>query len=273
MSESKQRKDIERWMRQQLFRQRDGALERFALRSAAPGSKGAEVDTIDVPADFSADNLPMLVDDVLTRAQADADSLGNKLQRYTLIALESGSKNGPRFAFRMRGEGDEDGDEGDEPPTEKGLTSQLMRHNEALMRMLVMTTGTQVNAMSRRLEAQEKTMGQLFEERIKDKEAVEASKSLQHERDMQMLLTSGQEDRKNELIKKVESLLPLVVNKIAGRNVLPEGEGGDIFKALSDSLTPEQLQKLAQHLTGEQQMMLLTLIKASREPAPNGTAS
>lgn len=270
----KLRKDIERFVRQQLFRQRTTPVDRIVLRSAGTGSKGSEVDTIDISPEFDNDSMPVLVDEILTRAQADADSLGSKMQRYIVCACEIGKKDGARFAFRLRGEGDEDdGEQGEDAPTEKGLTSQLMRHNEALMRMLVMTTGTQVGAMSRRLEANEAMMGKLYEERVKDKEAVEASKSLQHERDMQMLLTSGAEERKNDLFKKLEMLAPLIVNKLAGKSVIPDGPGGDIVKTLSDSLSGDQLQKISQFLTPEQQMLLLTLIKTARETATEGEPS
>ncbi len=266
MSEDKQRRDLERFLRQQLTRVRETPLDRLVLRHAAQGSKGSEVETITIPEGLDGDSFPAFCDEVLALAQADADGFGEKLQRYVVIALEAGKKDGPRFPFRLRGEGDEDSEEGEEAPTEKGLVSQLMRHNEALARMLVMTTGSQIQSLTRQAEAKDKVIERMFEQRQKDQEAVEASKSLQAERDNQLLLASGAEDRKAELLKKLDLLMPLVVNKLAGNNILPTGAGADVFGKLSESLSPDQLQKIAQFLTAEQQMLLLTLLKAAREP-------
>jgi len=269
---SDQNKDIDKWIRQQLSRQRDVRLERFVLRSAQIGTKGSEVETFPVPDEISVDNVGLFVDEIMARAQTDADVIG-KLVRYNLIACEVGRKDGSRFSFRLRGEADDDDSEGDEAPTEKGLIGQLMRHNEALMRMAVMTMGTTNTMLARRVEQSEQANERLVDERSQYFRAMEESKSLQHERDVSMLLASGQEERKNEALKKLESLLPVVVNKIAGREVLPEGQTGDIFGTLANSLSPDQLQHIAPYLTQEQQLMLLTLIKAAREKhsIPNGS--
>lgn len=265
------RKELERWLRQQLFRKRDQPLSHFLLRSGS--SRGGEIDIVDIPSEVDGDNVGILLDDILAKLQSDADSMGSKVQRYIVVACELGSKTGPRHALRIRGEGEEDDEsDADNAPTEKNLTGQLMRHNEALMRMLVMTTGTQVNAMSRRLDSQEKVVERMFEERVRDKEAVEASKSLQHDRDMQMLITSGQEDRKNEMLKKVEALVPVVINKLTGKEMLPDNPESNVVRTLLKTFTPEQLQAMAPLLSHEQQVMLMLLIKEINNP-PKGTPS
>lgn len=253
---------LEKWLRQQIFRSRGNPLERFSLRPA----KGDEVDSFPLPSDFNGDNIGVLVDDILARAQTDADGMGTKTQRYVLVALEVGAKSGPRYPFMVRGEGDDDEADSEEgQPTEKGLTIQLMRHNEALMRMLVMTTGSAVSTMGRRLDNAEATNLALVKQRSEDLRVLEAAKTEQHERDTNLLLISGQEERKGELFKKLELLLPIVMNKIAGKDVMPTGKGADIFRTLADSLKPEQLQQIAPFLSQEQQMLLLTLLKDARE--------
>jgi len=259
------RRDLERFLRQQLFRNREQPLTCFSLRSAGVGSKGSAVDTFEIPDGFSGDHVGILVDEILMRAQADADGLGSKLQRYILIALEVSKKDGPRFPFRLRGEGEDDTDEGEEPPNEKGLLAQMMRHNEALMRMNTMAMGGVMTTLAKRLEAAEKFNEVLIAQRHSYLESLENAKSLQHDRDMEALQISGHEDRKAELFKKLEMILPLVINKVTGRKLLPEGTGGDVFSTLANSLTPEQLQAIAPYLTQEQQMMFLTLLKSARD--------
>lgn len=268
------RKTLERFIRQQVFRTRENALERFILRSGI--GRGNEVDTISVPPDVNSDNILLFVDEILSRAQSDADSLGSKTQRYTLIAAELGQKDGARFNFRVKGEGDdEDDDGGGEPATEKGIITQQMRHNEALMRMLVQATGTMVNGMARRLDAAEKQTEMLITQRHEHLRVLEDAKTQQHERDVQMLLTSGQEERKNALLKRAETLFPLVLNKLSGKPLIPEGPEANVMRALANSLTPDQLQAMAPLLTTEQQILLMTILKAMREepPKPNGVTS
>lgn len=268
------RKDLEKFLRQQLFRRREQPLISFSLRSAGVGARGTPVDTFDIPAELDGDGVPMLADEIMMRAQADADGMGTKLQRYTLTALEVGKKDGPRFPFRLRGEGEEDGDgDGEEPATEKGLLAQLMRHNEHQARTNAMMMSSVIGVLSSRLNASEKHVEVLIQQRQDYFKELEDAKSLQHDRDMQLMLTTGQEERKGELFKKLELILPLIVNKVAGRKVLPEGAGGDIFTTLANSLSPDQLQQIAPFLTQEQQLLLLTLIKEAREKGqPNGVS-
>ncbi len=263
---SEQSKGLEKFIRQQVFRTRATPLERFSLRSAGAGSKGQEVDSFPIPSDFNGDNLGIMFDEICQRAQDDANGAGSKVHRYALIAIEQGASSGPRFQFRLRGES-EDGDEedGEEAPTEKGLLTQMMRHNETLMRMLVMTTGSAVNSMSRRLDHAEAANLELVKQRQEGLKILEAAKTEEHDREIQLMLVAGQEDRKGLLFKKLEMLMPIVMNKIAGKNVMPDGEAGDVFQKLADSLGPEQLQKIAPFLDQEQQMLLLVLLKEARE--------
>lgn len=269
------RKGLERFVRQQVFRNRSVGLEKFVLKSAALGGKGAPVDDFPIPPDVNNDTIGMFIEEICQRAQSDADGLGSKLQRYILVALEPGEREGPRYPFRLRGEGggDDEVEDGEELlPNDKGLALQAMRHNEALMRMFVMSQGALVNSLAKRLESTERMMDSMVSQKYKDIEVLEAAKSQQHERDMQLMLASGAEDRKGEAFKKLDLLFPLVINKLAGKPVLPVGPEGDIFKTLADSLTPEQLQALAPLLSQEQQLLLMTLLRAARTP-PNGSPS
>lgn len=259
------RKSLERFLRQQLFRPRDTPLERFVLRHAGVGSKGAEVEAFPVPVELDGDNVGIFLDEICGRAQADADGLGSKLQRYMLVACEAGRRDGPRFPFRLRGEGDDDGDgDGEEAPTQQGLVAQLMRHNEAMMRMLVTTSGQVAATLSRRLEQSEKFNETMIEQRHQYLQTMEETKSLQHERDMQLMLESGREERKGQLVKRLESLIPVVMAKMSGQEVAPTGPLGDVFQSLARSLSPDQLQAIAPLLSQEQQVLLITLLQAAQ---------
>lgn len=264
---SNQKRGLEQFMRQQIFRERQIPLEKFVLRHAKVGTRGMEIDEFPITGTINGDQVPYMVDDVLSRAQSYADGLGSKLQNFSLEALVEGAKTGSKFAFRLRGESeDEDGEDGEEAPTEKGLTSQLMRHNEALMRMLVMTTGSSVQHLQRQLEASGKTIQELVQAQNESRKLIEQANTEQHERDMQMLLTSGQEERKAVLFKQVEALLPIVMKKITGAPLLSEKETSLIGPFMS-SLTEDQIRSIASNLSPEQQIALFKVYQEIKQGA------
>lgn len=257
-------KEVEKFIRQQLFRNREIPLASFSLRHAAPGAKGQEVETFEISGSLSTDDVPVLRDEVLARAQSDADGLGAKTQRYILMALEAGAKNGPRCTFRLKGEGDEDEADGEDSPDNRGLLQQLMRHNEALTRTFMMGMGSTVQHLQRQLQSANDHNENLLSQRREDFKVIEEAKNQQHEREMQLLLVSGQEDRKNEWLKKLEPLFPILLNKLSGKAVLTTEEKS-VIAGFADSLSPAQLATISQTLTTEQQISLVTIIKAAKE--------
>lgn len=275
---SSQKRGLEQFVRQQLFRERQIPLEKFVLRHAKVGSRGIEVDEFPISGQLNSDHVPVMVEDILSRAQMYADGLGTKLQGFSLEAIVEGAKTGPRFAFKVRGEGEEEEDgDGENEPTEKGMTAQLMRHNEALMRMLVMTTGSSVQHLQRQLEASGKTIQELVASQNEQRKLIEVANSEQHERDMQMLLTSGQEDRKGALFKQIEQLIPVVIRKVSGQPLLTTSEQS-LLTPFFASMSEEQLKAIAAQLTPQQQIALFQVYNeikkqaASQKQEPNGVS-
>lgn len=264
---SNQKKGLEQFLRQQLFRERSIPLEKFVLRHAKVGARGMEIEEFPVTGQIDQGQIPYMVDDVLQRAQSYADGLGNKLQGFSLEAVVEGAKTGSKFTFRLRGESDEGDDEdGEEAPNERGLTSQLMRHNEALMRMVVMTTGSAVHHLQEQLKHSGKIIAEMSAREYEQRKLVEASASEQHDRDMQMLITSGAEDRKSAMFKKIEMLIPIVLRKFAGAPSMT-AEEASLVGPLVASLTEEQIRNIASQLSPEQQMAFFTLYKDAKQKA------
>lgn len=258
------RQNLERFIRQQLFRQREVPLEKFVLRSAGVGSRGSEVESFPVEG-VTVDNMVTLLDDITGRAQADADGMGSKSMRYVVIAIESGKKDGPRFPFRLRGEGDDGDNDGEDQPTPQGLQAQLMRHNEALCRMLVQTSAAAQSSLARRLESVEQQNERLLQQRAEYVAEREEAQSQQQDRDLQLLLANGQEQRADAqqrmIFQKLEAVFPLLMQKLTGSSVVPPGDSG-IWQKLATSLTPEQLSGIAGMLTPEQQLQLFTILQS-----------
>lgn len=269
-----QEADLERFLRQQLFRNRDQPLEKFVLRNALAGARGQEVEEFEIQGTITTDQVPLMRDQILTSAQRDADGAGTKLQSYILVALELSSKVGPRFRFRVRGEGDDD-EGGEEPANEKGLLAQMMRHNEAMMRMMTMGNSAIIQNLSRQLDDSNRHTERLIAQRQEGFQALEEAKSQQHEREIQLLTVGNQEERKsmatNKLVSKIEMLFPILFNKLAGQKMLTTEEHS-VLGSFVESLSPEQLQRIAQQLSPEQQVSLLNMYRDIKEKNVNGVS-
>lgn len=258
-------RDVTKFLREQCFRERKtDALTGFALRHASPGAKGNDVDFFEVPETLNSDNISGFVDDILERAQSDASGMGPGVHRYVLQARAEG-KDLARCAFRMAASDDEFGEgAGDEPPTLRGIVQQQMRHNEALARIMTMGVQAQLNQNARVMENQNAQITKLIEQRQKDAEVIEAARSQEHEREMQLLITSGNEERKGKIFEQFNALLPILMNRVAGAQLLTPTQK-NALKGFVDTLGPEQLEKIRSTLDPAQQVALLHMIKALQD--------
>lgn len=257
---------LERYLRQQLTQIRSTALEKLVLRHSAPGAKGPEVETFKLPETIDIEAIPAFAMDIMGRAQEDADGLGG-VQRYVLFFHEVGSPTRPcgRYTFRLRGEEDAEWDEssGEEAPTTKGMLTQLMRHNEALTRIVASFATSSSSTSARRQEQLENTLLEMHKQRQTDLRTLEAALTQQHERDILLLTTTATEERKDKMFEKLSLLLPAVLQKLTGHKIIP-GDDPHILmiKELVNSFTPTQLGQLTQTLSPEQQIVMVQLIKS-----------
>lgn len=257
------------WIQAELIKNRpiDKPLKRFVLRTAAPGSKGMEIQSFDLDEGIMIDDAAQFAEQVLQRAQDDADGNGPVLQRYCIYAFVKGA-NTPsgRFIFRLKGEADLDLDDesGEEAPTSKGLLSQLMRHNEVMTRLATQSATALTNVMVRQMEATNRTNEHLLEERTKMFRSLEEAKSDEHGRNMELLLTEGESNRKDQMFQKLMGLVPLVMNKMLGAKLLPDKNDPlmMLLEPFIGSMTSEQFQAIQQTLNPEQTMMFVELLQA-----------
>ena len=108
----------------------------------------------DLPTDCDVQSLSI---DIEQEAVRDACGIG-RLQRYVLYAYRTESKKeaSSRLTFNVDGQAESEENES-EPPTAKGQLAQLMRHNEALAKMVVgqsvQTTESQARMTARLMES------------------------------------------------------------------------------------------------------------------------
>lgn len=270
------RRDFETWVRKQFMVQRaEGRCTRLLLRHVTQGNKaGNEVASINLPPEYDEQTVQEVANEIETSAHTDAGGLGGP-QKYMVFAFFEKSEAKPlaRFPFLEHASDVGDSDEGDELDTEspnaKGLTAQLMRHNEALMRTTMMGITQIIGTLQRQTAKQAETIEKLVEEKFQNLDLVEELLGRKQERD----IAAQEADTKRKLItdagEKALALLPVIVNKMAGKEVMAAPSMNDeMLRSFLATITPEQMEGLSKVLKPEQAMIVMELYQKMMNPPP-----
>lgn len=267
---------IERFIRRAIFNDNQAPLEKLSLSHCPQGGKPVPVWSKPFEDGADAEHIDPVLQELMQVVTDDASGMGG-VQRYILVAKVGGETHG-RLSFRMQGYDETIDDINSEGPNSTGLIAQQMRHNEALAKSSHMAMGGVLQYMTRLLDKTMKHNEKLMEQRLEDFATVEEAMSRKHERDMEMMEAVSKQELKSGIIEKVGLMLPTVVNRISGQNVLPATTSpkDEMLKSIIHSLRPDQLEKLQQVLDVEQLLPLLELMKtyqaeeaAHDEPATN----
>ena len=207
--------------------------------------------------------IDVITSQVMETAQQDANSVGGSVQMYALYAYYEKDPNfTPRKFFRVSPESDFDRDVApSEPPSEKGLASQAMRHLEAVMRTSVASQHYLFSLFERQVQ------------RLQDKD----ERSSQSQVDMMLLMQdvldgahsrrlkekkeeSSQAIRENAL-EYLKVAAPIILNRIAGKPILPEkNKSFFLLASLLENLRPEQQTFLRESLDPAQLAVLSEIL-------------
>lgn len=204
-------------------------------------------------------------------SQEAANGFGNTT-RFALLAFHSGDEDrstsilNMSWALSPSASGGED-DAMSEPATDQGLLAQLMRHNSDLHRQSTGTWGMMFSYLTNIIDKQATQIDRLGNEKMSNAAAVEELVSKKHERDMEMEERKAKQKRMDDMFGKVSTLLPVVVNKIAGKELVRQND--TLLELTSTefvgSLKPSQLDALLQ--TGALDKHQLALISTMLEQA------
>jgi hypothetical protein len=208
----------------------------------------------------------------MATAQEDADGRTG-VTSYRLRALKGITQGESSPPFRLRSQ-DADIDTealGDtEPATKDGHLAQLMRHNEIYVRALVQ----QQEVMSRQstdiianLAAQNKHYTDKHWEVMLRAEELADEKE---DREVTRLKEIGKEKRFDEALKAFKPLVPVVLSKIKGLPAETKANLNlDSLKAILESVTPDEMEKLA-NILGPRSLALAEMyMDAHKEDDPN----
>ena len=273
------KRDLSQWVKRQVYARRDegkGYCNKIVLRHLSVGkSRGSEVQSFPLEIRMEENQIAELIENIIECATGDANGIGGN-QKYVLHAYFSdGEGEEARFPFRIAAEDDEN-DAGDafdsEPPTKAGIVAQLMRHNEATMRTSHLALTGTMNALARDNEQLRQENEKLRAERRDMLETYEGLLTQQHERALATKEHEYRVEQKREMFSKLMLIGPAIVNRIAGKKLLPEKTTPEAMaiKSLMDSFTQEQMQQLQGVLTPDQLISIMNLYEAQRGKDSNG---
>ncbi|HVZ70916.1 MAG TPA: hypothetical protein VHJ20_00960 [Polyangia bacterium] len=232
------------------------SIDRFVIRH----DTGAEVATLRAEDggayEHTERHLDELTTDISERIFEDAIGLGG-LQRYVVSAY-SGERPVTRLPIRQNAEatrGPAPGDPIDsEPPTEKGLLSQTMRHLEISERTHATAIANIFAMQTRMLREKDERISHLESRHWDTVVAAEQLVSDHHRRQLENRAADQKAEAMREVLGTFLQLAPTAVNKIAGRALLPEKTSASLvgLRALVGTLKAEQLEALKFVLTPAQ---------------------
>lgn len=241
------------------------SIDRLALRH----DTGAEVATIrdkDGGAFAkSEDRIDELATSLAERIFEDAIGLGG-LQRYIITAYNAEgivTRLPVRENAEASGAGRLPTDPIDsEPPTERGLLTQTMRHLEISERTHATVVANIFAMQSRMLREKDERLSHLEQRHWETVLAAEQLASDHHRRTLENKAAEQKAEAMHEILGTVLQLAPIAVNKIAGRSVLPEKTSPALLslRALMGTLKPEQLEALKFVLTPPQLETLVEIV-------------
>ena len=215
--------------------------------------------------------LEQLAIDIVMIAEERADTYRGADNVFKLRTVQLGG--GHRgYPFRILPSAEVDGGGGtagmmgDLPASPTGVLAMQMRNNEVHMRMNKdMQAGT-IGVLTTMLNDAREENKELRKECGELRKEINANRALEAERELAVVRQAGQESRKDLIVGKAVSLLPVVASRL-----LPEaagGGGGEAVKALlaelGSSLQPNQIAMLGSVLSTEQRVTFGELMKLAR---------
>jgi hypothetical protein len=258
-----------RWLDNVFLHERpSGRVVAVALMQAHAGGGESTLYDWAVTDKSEVDSLS-IVQEAEPMAEDDAQNFGGT-QRYCLVAYFGAARTehqrSPAWAESVHQAGEHLIAES-EPATEKGMRAQQMRHNEAILKIALGSVQQTMAIQARTIDRLAEQNEELQAHRLEGIKVVERMLSQEGERRIAQAKAEAGEKRKERAFEQIQMLAPVVINKLAGTKLLPEGAAGaDVLKRLLTSITPEQLAGLQKVLTPQQTIAVVELWEQNVKP-------
>jgi hypothetical protein len=165
-----------------------------------------------------------------------------------------------QYPFGKAGESFDEG-LGTEGPTNAGHMAQMMRHNEALVRINTVHSEALIERASHMLDRTSEALEKVIGENIRMFDAMKEQRIQQLDAEYSRQKELLEYQRKTEERGKLMALIPGLVNSLLGTKLIPEATVENlVFKQLKATLTPDQLNGLVQLLSPDQLAIVAPLL-------------
>jgi len=238
---------IEQWLRKQVIlpEKIHGRPSKILLRHLnVERQVQGDVSSFQVKLDPGSVDINALINEICDSAQKDADDLNSGIQNYALYAFfPSDLDYLPRKVFRVAGANEDFEREltPSEPPTEKGLVSQLMRHNESIMKTMTVSQGYMTSTLQRENQRLAEMNEKFAQQQVDFMVLLQDTMDQSHTRRLEEKKNEVAIAMKTDIMAKLDTLIPVVINRIAGQTIMPvEDPSFVLMGTLLESLSPEQ---------------------------------
>lgn len=267
---------IKNWVRQHVcaVSKEHGRCKKVMVRHLNVERKPVgDVHTINITSDSATDGTEMadrVINEIADAALRDANDVMAGVQTYAIYAYYTNDTNYvPRKIFRAAADEDSNPEAGglSEPPTEKGVLSQLMRHNEVTSKNSLVAMGYIIQTFQKEIDQQRAMNKHLMDQQIETAMFVQEVTNDAHDRrlkekkaEIEMAVVEG-------AFEHLKVILPIIANKIAGKEILSGPMSKEIYLLASflETLSPQQQTVLRDMLSPQQVAQLAELLGSYEE--------
>lgn len=211
-----------------------------------------DVTEIKIPDSLGTDPraIDLLVSDIMSAAQDDANNLHSGIQLYAVFAHYRDNRNyTPRRYFRVGAEEEYDPEAGGADPSEtpdgRGLVAQAMRHLEAVFKTSVMQTSYLMETLQRENAGMRQTIQQQGEQAVEMGALIQETLDNSTARRLAEKESENKQNMMGSVFEHLKLLIPVILNKIAGQKITPETDPSfQLLAALFEGMSREQQQAL-----------------------------
>jgi hypothetical protein len=212
----------------------------------------------------ATEELPPLVNNIVEAMQRDANDLNAGIQSYCIQAFFPNDQSySPRKIVRVTSV-DEDIERDilpSEPPTEKGLTSQLMRHLESIMRTTVVSQSHMTDSLRKENERLAQMVEKFSQQQVDFMVLLQDTADHSNQRRLAEKKAEADLAFKDGIFAQLKSVVPIIANRLAGKQILPENDRSFmLMAALLENLSDEQQAMLRNTLTAPQAAVLSEIL-------------
>jgi len=199
-------------------------------------------------------------------AQRDADEVNQGVQTYAVYAYYTADRNyAPRKIFRVAPSSEAEIDRNitpSEPANPQGIAAQAMRHVEVMMRQMTVVTATQFQAMQVENKRLSEANERFSQQQIDFVMLFQDTMNMATERRLKERETEAKIAIKEEVLSKLAAIAPVVINRLAGKSIMPEEADPSLMlmSSMLESMSDEQQQQFFSMLTEAQKITLAEIM-------------